>query len=92
MTDILEDLIQETEITLRDAYRRGVEQGGKTNNAILDNRKDMLKKFIVFKSKFIEFENEGEHFFALRTHNVETPINLEKLIKTFLLTYDNAED
>jgi hypothetical protein len=92
MTDILEDLIQETEITLRDAYQRGIEQGGKTNNAILDNRKDMLKKFIAFKAKFIEFENEGEHFFAPRTHNVDNAINLEQLIKTFLLTYENGED
>jgi hypothetical protein len=92
MTDILEDLIQETEITLRDAYRRGIEQGGKTNNAILDNRKDMLKKFVSFRNKFVEFENDGEHFFALRSPQVETPINLEQLLKTFLLTYDNGED
>jgi predicted esterase len=92
MTDILEDLIQETEITLRDAFRRGFEQGGKTNNAILDNRKDMLRKFVSFKTKFIEFENEGGHFYALRTHNVESAITLDQLIKTFLLTYENGED
>ncbi len=92
MTDILEDLIQETEITLRDAYRRGVEQGGKTNNAILDNRRDMLRKFVAFKTKFIEFGAEGEHFYSLRNHNVESAITLDQLIKTFLLTYENGED
>ena len=89
MTDILEDLIQETEITLRDAYRRGLEQGGEANNAILSNKKDMLVKFISFRNKFVEFENDGEHFFAPRSPQVENAITLEQLINTFLLTYDN---
>jgi hypothetical protein len=92
MTDILEDLIQETEITLRDAYRRGVEQGGKANNAILDNRREMLIKFASYKNKFTEFKTEDGYYFVSKSPQVESPINLDQLIKIFLLTYENGED
>lgn len=90
--EVLEDLLGEAEITIRDAYQRGVEKGGRTNRAILEGKKDMLRKFVDYKNRFNEFKAEDEYYFVSRSPQVESPINLEQLIKTFLLTYDNGED
>ena len=87
--EVLEDLLGEAEITIRDAYQRGVEKGGRTNRAILEGKKDMLRKFVDYKNRFNEFKAEDEYYFVSRSPQVESPINLEQLIKTFLLTYDN---
>jgi hypothetical protein len=90
--EVLEDLLGEAEITIRDAYQRGVEKGGRTNRAILEGKKDMLRKFVDYKNRFNEFKAEDEYYFVSRSPQVESPINLEQLIKTFLLTYDNGEE
>jgi hypothetical protein len=90
--DVLEDLLGEAEITIRDAYQRGIEKGGRTNRAVLEGKKDMLVKFINYKNKFNEFKAEDEFYFVHRSPNVESPINLEQLIKNFLLTYDDGEN
>jgi hypothetical protein len=87
--EVLEDLLGEAEITIRDAYQRGVEKGGRTNQAILEGKKDMLIKFASYKNKFTEFKTEDGYYFVSKSPHVESPINLEQLIKTFLLTYDN---
>jgi len=90
MTDHLEDLIQEVEITLRDAYRRGYEQGGQSNKAILDSKRDMLVKFEAYLSTFRRLEGEDKDSIFLKKSDVmPRGIFLETLIKNFLLSYDD---
>lgn len=91
MTDELEDLIQETEITLRDAYRRGIEKGEQAGKVALKSNSDMLMAFEVYITKhYKRMIVDNELFFVDEPNQVA--ITLTQAIKNFLLTYDDAED
>ena len=91
MTDELEDLIQETEITLRDAYRRGIERGGEASKVALKNNNKMLFSFEVYVTKnYKRMVVDGELFFVDEPNQVA--ITLTQAIKNFLLTYDDEEN
>lgn len=94
MEDTIEDLIQETEITLRDAYRRGYEKGSKPNKAMLESKADMLRAFEAHLSKFRRIEDSEREpvFIPKNPDGMPMGISFSTLIKTFLLTYDNEED
>lgn len=91
MTDELEDLIQETEITLRDAYRRGIEKGEQASKVALKNNTKMLISFEVYVTKnYKRMVVDDELFFVDEPNQVA--ITLSQAIKNFLLTYDDAEN
>lgn len=91
MTDELEDLIQETEITLRDAYRRGIERGEQASKVALKNNTKMLVSFEVYVTKnYKRMVVDGELFFVDEPNQVA--ITLTQAIKNFLLTYDDEEN
>lgn len=91
MTDELEDLIQETEITLRDAYRRGIEKGEQASKVALKNNTKMLVSFEVYVTKnYKRMVVDGELFFVDEPNQVA--ITLTQAIKNFLLTYDDEEN
>jgi hypothetical protein len=91
MTDELEDLIQETEITLRDAYRRGLEKGEHASRVALKNNTKMLISFEMYVTKnYKRMVVDDELFFVDEPNQVA--ITLSQAIKNFLLTYDDAEN
>lgn len=91
MTDELEDLIQETEITLRDAYRRGIEKGEQASKVALKNNTKMLVAFEVYVTKnYKRMVVDGELFFVDEPNQVA--ITLTQAIKNFLLTYEDEEN
>jgi hypothetical protein len=94
MEDTIEDLIQETEITLRDAYRRGYEKGSKPNKAMLESKADMLRAFEAHLSKFRRIEDSEREpvFIPKKTDGIPYGSFLTTIIKNFLLTYDDNEE
>lgn len=91
MTDELEDLIQETEITLRDAYRRGIEKGEQASKVALKNNTKMLISFEVYVTKnYKRMVVDDELFFVDEPNQVA--ITLSQAIKNFLLTYDDEQN
>ena len=91
MTDELEDLIQETEITLRDAYRRGFEKGEQASKVSLKNNTKMLISFEVYVTKnYKRMVVDDELFFVDEPNQVA--ITLSQAIKNFLLTYDDEQN
>ena len=91
MTDELEDLIQETEITLRDAYRRGIEKGEQSSKVALKNNTKMLISFEVYVTKnYKRMVVDDELFFVDEPNQVA--ITLSQAIKNFLLTYDDEQN
>lgn len=89
--DALEDLLGEAEITIRDAYQRGIEKGGRTNKAILESRKNMLNSFELYSRKYYRRAMIYDSVFFV-DESKSVALTLDELIKNFLLTYDDAED
>lgn len=88
MIDEIEDLIQETEITLRDAFRRGVQQGEQAGKVALKSNSDMLTAFEVYITRnYKRMVVDGQLFFVDEPN--QFAITLTQAIKNFLLTYDN---
>ena len=94
MEDTLEDLIGEAEITLRDAFRRGYEQGSKPNRAMLQSKANMLRAFETHLSKFRRIEDTEREpvFIPKKTDGMPYGSRLTTVIKNFLLTYDDNEE
>lgn len=92
MTDEIEDLIQETEITLRDAYNRGLNKGGELNRVVRAKVTDLILAFTIYSTKSYRqtYNTEGELIYIHKdTDAIHT---LPQLIKTFLLAYDYGQD
>lgn len=88
MKNELTDLISDAEVCLQDAYRRGYEDGNATNKALLDEKKDMLKKFESYLSKFRKLESEdNETIYIKKSATTWSGILLDTLIRNFLLSY-----
>lgn len=83
-------LMDEIEESLKEAFKMGLEEGGKTNKALLDSKKDMLTRFESYLSTFRRLENEDmEPIFIKRDAVMSSGIFLNTLIKNFLLSYDD---
>lgn len=83
MTDHLEDLISESEICLRDAYRRGFNQGENLGSKIPESR-ELLSGFISFIKKYrMVYTDSGVHF-----ADGDNIYSQDIIVKNFLITYD----
>ena len=92
MTDEIEDLIQETEITLRDAYNRGLNKGGELNRVVRAKVTDLISAFTIYTTKNYRqsYNTEDDLIYTHKeTNQIQT---LPQLIKTFLLSYDYGQD
>lgn len=91
MKEEIEDLMHEAEIVIRDAFQRGFNNGNVTNKAILESKKDMLKAFDSYVSKYIRLtgDEEGAVFVPRKPEGMRLGITLDTLIKNFLLSYDD---
>lgn len=92
MNDEIEDLIQETEITLRDAYNRGLNKGGELNRVSRARVTDLISAFVIYADKNYRQSVHAEDG-VLYIHKETNAIHsLSALIKTFLLAYDYGQD
>lgn len=91
MEDKIEDLIEESNICIRDAYRRGYEDGGVVNRAAISSKKDMLISFESYASKHYRRAIIHDSLFFVN-ESKSVALTLEELIKNFLLTYDDEEN
>lgn len=92
MIDEIEDLISETEITLRDAYNRGLNKGGELNRTVRATVSDLISTFTTYSIKNYRqtYNTEDELVYIHKETN--TILTLPQLIKTFLLSYDYGQD
>lgn len=90
MKEEIADLITDVGRSIEEAYRRGLEKGGLENKAILDSKKDMLSKFDSYVHKNYRRLEDGEYIlFIDKTDKWERAHYKEKIIKNFLLSYDD---
>jgi hypothetical protein len=92
MNDEIEDLIQETEITLRDAYNRGLNKGGELNRTVRATVTQLISAFTIYTTKNYRqsYNTEDDLIYTHKeTNQIQT---LPQLIKTFLLSYDYGQD
>jgi len=61
MKEEIIDLITDVGSSVEEAYRRGLENGGLKNKAILDSKKDMLSKFDSYVHKNYRRLEDAEH-------------------------------
>lgn len=89
--EVVEDLVQEAEICIRDAYYRGYEEGAKINNLSFISKSQLLRTFDSFANKYIRLigDEEGAIFVPRQPDGMRLGITLDTLIKNFLLSYDN---
>jgi hypothetical protein len=89
--EVVEDLVQEAEICIRDAYYRGYEEGAKINNLSFITKGELLNKFDSYANKYIRLTGDGEGvvFVPRQPEGMRLGITLDTLIKNFLLSYDN---
>lgn len=87
MIDPIEDLVSEAEITIRDAYQRGVFATQESINKIPTARK-MLFDFLKFTSKYRKQVFENDSFYVLD----DVMISTEELVRLFLLSYDYEQE
>lgn len=92
MKDEIEDLIQETEITLRDAYNRGLNKGGELNRVSRATFTQLITAFTLYvlKSYRQTYNTDDEIIYVHKETNAIH--SLSTLIKTFLLAYDYGQD
>ena len=69
----------------------GLEEGGQPNKAMLESKKDMLRSFDSYASKYIRLtgDEEGAVFVPRQPEGIRLGVTLDTLIKNFLLSYDN---
>ena len=92
MKDEIEDLIQETEITLRDAYNRGLNKGGELNRVSRARVTDLISGFTIYVTKnFRQSTNSEDELIYIHKDTNQIQL-LPQLIKTFLLAYDYGQD
>lgn len=87
ITDPVEDIVGEAEISVRTAYQRGYEQGKREQgniNAKLSNPRIILKDFMGFVKKYKMTLIDGEVKFSDNDYVYMD----ENLIARFLLLYD----
>jgi len=89
--EVVEDLVQEAEICIRDAYYRGYEEGAKINNLSFITKGDLLKKFDSYANKYVRLtgDEEGAIFVPRKPEGMRLGITLDTLVKNFLLSYDD---
>ena len=91
ITDPVEDIVSEAEISIREAYHRGWNDGhseaGKTNDK-LSNPRIILKDFIVFMKGFKLVAYDNEKFFS----NGEHAVTDDSIISNFLLRFDYYDE
>jgi len=89
--EVVEDLVQEAEICIRDSYYRGYEEGAKINNLSFVTKGDLLKSFDSYVNKYIRLtgDDEGAIFVPRQPDGMRLGITLDTLIKNFLLSYDD---
>lgn len=89
--EVVEDLVQETETCIRDAYYRGYEEGAKENNLSFISKGDLLKSFDSYANKYIRLtgDEDGAIFVPRQPDGMRLGITLDTLIKNFLLSYDD---
>jgi len=89
--EVVEDIVQEAEICIRDAYYRGYEEGAKINNLSFISKSQLLRTFDSYASKYIRLtgDEDGAVFVPRQPDGMRLGITLDTLIKNFLLTYDN---
>jgi len=89
--EVVEDLVQEAEICIRDAYYRGYEEGAKINNLSFISKSQLLRTFDSYSSKYIRLtgDEDGAIFVPRQPDGMRLGITLDTLIKNFLLTYDD---
>lgn len=89
--EVVEDLVQEAEICIRDAYYRGYEEGAKINNLSFISKSQLLRTFDSFANKYIRLtgDEEGAIFVPRQPDGMRLGITLDTLIKNFLLSYDD---
>jgi hypothetical protein len=92
MTDEIEDLIQETEITLRDAYNRGLHKGGELNRVSRALVTDLISGFTIYVTKNYRQSYNTEEDLIYVHKDTNQIQELPNLIKTFLLSYDYGQD
>ena len=81
-------LQEELEEVVDQAYQMGYQDGNVTNKALLEDKKDMLKRFESYLSTFRRLENdEGESLFIKKAEVMPRGILLDTLIRNFLLSY-----
>jgi hypothetical protein len=89
--EVVEDLVQEAEICIRDAYYRGYEEGAKINNLSFITKRELLRTFDSYANKYIRLtgDEEGAIFVPRQPDGMRLGITLDTLIKNFLLSYDD---
>jgi hypothetical protein len=89
--EVVEDLVQEAEICIRDAYHRGHEEGAKMNNLSFISKSQLLRTFDSYANKYIRLtgDEDGAIFVPRQPDGMRLGITLDTLIKNFLLSYDN---
>lgn len=89
--EVVEDLVQEAEICIRDAYYRGHEEGAKLNNLSFVSKSELLRMFDSYANKYIRLtgDEEGAIFVPRQPDGMRLGITLDTLIKNFLLSYDD---
>jgi len=89
--EVVEDIVQEAEICIRDAYYRGYEEGAKINNLSFISKSQLLRTFDSYASKYIRLtgDEDGSVFVPRQPDGMRLGITLDTLIKNFLLSYDD---
>lgn len=87
MIDPIEDLVGEVEISVRDAYQRGMSTAMNSINKIPESRR-MLFDFLKFLKTFKISDYEGESVYMTE----DTLFHKEELVSLFLLKYDYEQD
>jgi hypothetical protein len=88
MTDPVEDLVGEAEITIRDAYRRGVENAKSSIDKIPQTRR-ILSDFEEYLVGFKMYKNLD----GIRYYEIEGKLlNINEITKLFLLRYGYEEE
>lgn len=87
MKDEIEDLSEQAEICLRDAYVRGYNKGQQSGSKIPETR-ETLRAFISFVKKYrMVYTDIGVHF-----ADGDNIYSEDIIIKNFILTYDYDQE
>jgi hypothetical protein len=89
--DPVEDIVSEAEISVREAYQRGWNDGYSESGVVQDKLSDpriILKDFIVFMKGFKLVVYDNEKFFS----NGEHAVTDDSIISNFLLRFDYYDE
>ncbi len=85
--EVVEDLVQEAEVCIKDAYYRGYEEGAKINKLSFKTNGELLNSFLKYVIDNYRIYNNEDFTLSFIYEGVIYP--KEVIIKNFLLSYEN---